>query len=736
LRGIAANETWDEILAHSSVINDYLERCASSSKSVYAMSFDGLRKLYAKFSVCDAEECQQGIRDIIDTFSEERGPRVSNSYIQHDFARLIGFLAETNGCKSVFDPFAGKATFADYLAQHISFEGQEIDSNLCMLANLRLASLHRGEESVKRANSIGSFQKSDMIVSEMPWGIRELEHHQTYESFFLEEASFSASKISVGIYPYGILFRDGREKDSRLRLVDSDLIDCVIKLPADLYAPKTKVQTCIIITNRHKRNEGYVRFIDASSFVMPNLAYTRLDVNRLVQAIQSPILDGSHDIAWVSKEEILNNDANLAIERYQLIKIPEYNQLVPLKYILERITQRKQTEQTTVPLIRVSDLTVNPLEYTLASFKAEERPYRREYVYVDEPALFISKVRPIKPTFYVEDGKESGRGVYINPNVYAFRIIGKVTPPYLLNELSKDYVQKQLMFSGIGMPTISARDFLEVKIVLPSLEEQNLSIVEGFKERGEKEVMGAKRVLDAEMRQRAHTLGHPITDIGKLCRNLATLMKSQGGVLHYDDIVNRKGETVEEQMEKLLFASERAAKLAEQLTYAREFGKDEPIVLYDFLTKFIKEHDMPKFKPFFNQKKVDFRIRFSPEDLQTVLENIFSNIGKYSFPEEGFSPDNKVAIDMTESKINGKPAVSMLIMSTGEPLDDSLNPDDVFMWGYTSAKDPNHGFGGNQIKTAIEHFGGEVSFLTEQNLRDRFIGFITAYRIVLPLTVA
>lgn len=732
LRGIMVHDDFDAIISKSQVVRDYLSRASSVSSELYRSSLNELQYFYYINRFSEEEECQQLIRNLIDDFAAERGFG-KTTYVQRDFARLIAFLAEKYDCNDVFEPFAGKATFAEFLPLDMTYVGQEINPQLCMLANLRLESQYRQNSKVEHADSLSSFRRSDMIVSEMPWG-GKIPDRQSYESFFLQEASFSARKISVGIYPYGILFRDSKERQLRQELIDSDLIDCVIKLPARLYAPAAHVQTCIIITNRHKTRKGYVRFIDASSFFVPKKAYTRLDVDRLIQVLDDNNLE-DRDTFLVSKEAIINNDANLAIERYRPIdlpEIPEGYELTPLWKLIERITLHKEPEEALVPIIRISDLAVKPLDFVLSSFKVEKRPYIPGLVYVNEPALLISKFQPLKPTSYVEDGRETGRGVYIR-DIFAFRIKGEVTTPYLLNELTKEYVQKQLIYSGAAQQIISASEFLNVKILLPSLEEQNLSVMMSFKEDEESGIQDAKRILDAEMRQRAHTIGHPITDIGRICRNLAELMRQQNGVLHEDDIVNRKGETVGEQMEKLLFASERASVMARNLTSSRAFGEPQPILIYEFIADFIKKLNLPKFKPTLKGKKNTYRIQFAPNDLQTVMDNIFSNISKHSFPEDSFSPDNKVEIELREIELYDEPGVSILIKSNGALLDPSLNPEDVFMWGHTSSKDPNHGYGGNQIKTAVEHFGGEVHFLTEQ---DPNKGYTTAYQILLPLISA
>lgn len=717
LRGLAAKENWDAILAHSTIIKEYLERCANSSKAVYETSFNGLRQLYAKFAACDAEECQQGIRDIIDSFSLERGSRVPYSYVQYDFARLISSLAQMSGCKSVFDPFAGKATFADYLPQDITFEGQEINPTLCMLANLRLASLHRGEESIKQKDSFNSFHRGDMIASELPFGLRG-PRRISVEGYFLEEAAFYARKLSVGIYPYGILFRGGKEQELRKSLIESDLIDYVIKLPARLYVPYSGVQTCIIITNRYKRNEGYVRFIDASSFVIPEKAYTRLDVERLIQVLQHPELE-NRDAIWVRQDTILANDANLAVERYQPIELPEIPEgckLVSLNELLVRISNRKPTEEAMVPLVRVSDLAVNPLDHTLASFKVEKRPYRRECFYVDEPAIFISRVGSLKPTGYVEDGRESGRGVYLSPDVYAFRIIGEVSTPYLLNELTKDYVQKQLMYAGSYIQTLTEQDFLNVQILLPSLEEQNRCILESVKEEVDTEYR-------EEIRTRKHaiqnTFSQPVIDL----ENFIRFLMRKGSVSIDDKIGSVNPMSVRQVLESVM---NRLKVVEAQIVHLNSFddnyGEIVDIDLNEIIQNFIQEYPATGYKYSYepNGERIP-KIKISKRAIDTIVNNIISNAQSHGFIDNG-----RTDYEIVFRLYLDKDSVVLEIANNGAPLDSAISSETVFEYYVSSkvGKEGHSGMGGYDIRRLLKKYGATVELISTPNEH-----FTVTYRI-------
>ena len=735
LRGIIAHENLDTIL-QSEMVYYYLSSAGRGSRQEYELAKRGLEQLYAKHAASDRETCQQAIRDIIDMYAP--GDRERMPYVQLDFAKLMGFLAEKYDCQSVFEPYAGRGTLSEYLPKNTSYAGQEVDEKLCRLANLRLEALDKGDYCVALSDGFGLYQRADMIMSESPWGMNiPGPERQSSENFFLQEASYFARKISVGIYPYGILFRTNRDKDLRARLVESDLIDCVIKLPARLYAPATNVQTCIIITNRHKTNEGYVRFIDASSFVVPGIAYTRLDVERLIRTLELPELDKNYSM-WVANHTILaEKGVDLNMEHYQpvdLPEVPEGSVLKPLKDILVSLNRRKPTELPNVPLIRVSDLAVNPFDFSLGETLPTDLPYNRSYVYVDEPALLISKFQPLKPTYFVA---KCG-GVFINPNIYAFRVdTDVVSPQYLLSELTKDYVRKQLVYSGTSVQRLTQQTFLDVKILLPlNREEQDLAVtkrIQEEKERGKQTISEAKSSYDAEWRDRQHTLGHVAAQVTLVSHALDELMREQNGVLRYDNIVDLvKEESVQEYFEKLIFNVDRASFLIKHLADKEELGlPDKPIFLKEFFTAYKKQHVLPNFVLDIKEVGSKFAIAFAIENWRTVIDNIFSNIKKYAFPDAENIENNIVVIRTESTKLHDAPAVSILIMNNGAPLDESMTPEMVFRWGKTSSKDQTgHGLGGNHIKKLVEHFGGEVEFLVKDNLEP---GYSTAYKIVLPI---
>lgn len=724
LRGIKDEHAPFEKLVLAPAVHEYLELFKGRKQDV---ALRQLADLYVKYREESPETCLEDALNIIDSFSLE-GRRVQGVYVSRDFARLVGRIAECYECESVFEPFAGKATFAQFLPKQTSYLGQEINPWLYKLAQLRLELLDRGNSTIMQGDSFYSYQPSDMIVSEIPWGAVGSENQHS-EPYFFQEAGVFAKKISVGIYPYGFLFRSGRsEKTARTNLLADDLVECVIKLPARLYAPYASVQTCIVITNRHKVRKGVVRFIDASSCVLPKKEYTRLDVDRLIQIIQGP--EQVKDISLlVTNEEILNNNAVLAMENYlpvEMPQIPDGCDLVPLKSLLTSITTRKRTDETEVPLIRVSDLAANPFLFTLGETVPDVRKYEQRLVYVDEPALFISRLRPLKPTYFVA---KCG-GVYINPNVYAFRVDKElVSPQYLMNELTKDYVQKQLLYTGTVIPTLMPTSFLDVRIILPrNRAEQDISYVKGVQEenvRRENILSDELEVYLEEWGQRQHTLNHVVGNLDDLLSLLAAHEEKKGGVLKDDDIIS-EDETVKDCYAKLEYTQHRLAQLVDGLADGIAYEPASTIEIIHFVEQYLKNYPHVGYAldPVYD-KKAKYEVRFSEKRLLDVFENIFSNIKKHGFVDE--RKDYVIRVEIKEDELKGAPAVSVLFMNNGRGLEPTMSPEKVFKYGESTH---GSGKGGSRIKLSVRTYGGDVAFLLADELED---GFTTAYKIVLPI---
>ncbi len=128
----------------------------------------------------------------------------------------------------------------------------------------------------------GSMATFDVIVANPPYSLKWKPWVEDRRAFggvapqtsadwaFVQHmiASMDPKKGRAGVVlPHGVLFRGGQEAAIRQRVLDDDLLEAVIGLPANLFY-STSIPTCILVFRAHGtkaegRRDG-VLFIDAS----------------------------------------------------------------------------------------------------------------------------------------------------------------------------------------------------------------------------------------------------------------------------------------------------------------------------------------------------------------------------------------------------------------------------------------------------------------------------------------
>ena len=207
---------------------------------------------------------------------------------------------------------------------------------------------------------------------------------------------------------------------------------------------------------------------------------------------------------------------------------------------------------------------------------------------------------------------------------------------------------------------------------------------------------------------------------------LSFARETHDGVLHDDDVIDSNGATVKDYFHKLSCAKARLADLADHLADGIAWEEPDEVELISFLKKYKKDHVQHHYKLDIKVGKRDaFNVKFSIKRLIDVIENIIHNCEKHGFVDD--KEDYVIRIELQEATLNGKPAVSILIMNNGRELDPSMNPEKVFKWGESTK---GGGLGGSRIKLTVRTYGGAVEFLLADNLPE---GFNAAYKIVLPL---
>jgi type I restriction enzyme M protein len=125
------------------------------------------------------------------------------------------------------------------------------------------------------------------------------------------------------VVPHGVLFRSGAESKIRQKVIEENLLDAVIGLPANLFQ-STSISVAILIFDRRRESGGPlakrkdVLFIDASQEFQQ--AKTQ---NMLLEEQITKIVDTFRERKIIDKysrsvptEEIAENNFNLNIPRY------------------------------------------------------------------------------------------------------------------------------------------------------------------------------------------------------------------------------------------------------------------------------------------------------------------------------------------------------------------------------------------------------------------------------------
>ena len=138
----------------------------------------------------------------------------------------------------------------------------------------------------------------------------------------IEIAKPRSGRVAV-IVPHGVLFRGHAEGRIRKALLDQNLLDAVIGLPAKLFTT-TGIPVAILVFDRSREEGGAnedrfdVLFIDASKEFAPGKKQNLMDEAHIAKVVETyrerEVVERYSYLA--SPDEIAENDFNLNIPRY------------------------------------------------------------------------------------------------------------------------------------------------------------------------------------------------------------------------------------------------------------------------------------------------------------------------------------------------------------------------------------------------------------------------------------
>jgi type I restriction enzyme M protein len=336
-------------------------------------------------SSCPADEMGQAYEYLVGKFADDAGNTAQEFYTNRTVVTLMAEILQPKPDESIYDPTCGSGGMLvkclDFLRQKglpwqgVKVFGQEINALTASIARMNLYlngvedfSIVREDTLARPAFVDGShLRKFDIVLANPPYSIktwnREAFQNDKWGRNFLGTppqgradyafiqhiiASMDDKKgRSATLLPHGVLFRD-EERDLRKRLVESDVVDCIIGLGPNLFY-NSPMEACIIICSNKKPQErqGKVLMINAVNDVVRQNAESKLlseHIDKINRIYHSSIeIDGYSKL--VSIDEISSKNYNLNISLYAYASQYEH-EYISLDSTLSSWEEQSQVMQT------------------------------------------------------------------------------------------------------------------------------------------------------------------------------------------------------------------------------------------------------------------------------------------------------------------------------------------------------------------------------------------------------
>lgn len=305
---------------------------------------------------CPEDELGQGYEYLVRKFADDSGHTAQEFYTNRTVVHLMTEMLQPKSGESIYDPTCGSAgmliSSIAYLKEkgaewrNVSVYGQEINALTSSIGKMNLF-LHGikdfnivNDDTLVRPAFIenGQLKQFDMVVANPPYSISQWDRtafeSDKYGRNFLgvppqgraDYAFFQhilkSMKPGTGrcaiLFPHGVLFR-GEEKDMRVKLVERDLVECVIGIGKNLFY-NSPMEACIVIcrTNKPIERRGKVLFINAKNEVTRKNSQSYLEdihIQKIANAyLNYEEIEGFSAIA--TNETIAKNDSKLSIPLY------------------------------------------------------------------------------------------------------------------------------------------------------------------------------------------------------------------------------------------------------------------------------------------------------------------------------------------------------------------------------------------------------------------------------------
>lgn len=323
---------------------------------------------------------------LIGQFAANAGKKGGEFYTPHEVSQILAKLVTINAAATgdqfrVYDPTMGSGSLLLTVQKElpngneegsVDFYGQELNTTTYNLArmNLMMHGVNYRNMELKRADTLDVDWpyaekdgtqiplKFDAVVANPPysqnWDTKNVDREKDtrFKGYGVAPASKADYAFVLhGLYhldkagtmaivlPHGVLFRGASEGKIRKNIIDNNLLDTVIGLPANLFYG-TSIPTCVLVfKGREARKNKDILFIDASNEFVKGKNQNKLsseNINKIIEtySIREEVEKYAH---VASLDEIKENDYNLNIPRY--VDTFEEEEVIPLSQVAQELKE-------------------------------------------------------------------------------------------------------------------------------------------------------------------------------------------------------------------------------------------------------------------------------------------------------------------------------------------------------------------------------------------------------------
>ena len=328
-----------------------------------------LRDLIEHFSTLELtvaclpeDELGQGYEYLIKKFADDSGHTAAEFYTNRTVVHLMTEMLDVQPGESIYDPTCGTAGMLLSCVAHLRRAGKEWrnvklfgqERNLMTSSIARMNCFLHGIEDfrIERGDTLAEpkfvegdrLQRFDVVLANPPYSIKQWDREAfasdlwgrnlygtppqgradyAFQQHIVKSLNPKTGRCAV-LWPHGVLFRQ-EEADMRRKLIETDLIECVLGLGPNLFY-NSPMEACVVIcrTAKPKARRGKILFINAVNEVTRERAQSFLTddhLQRIVRAYQD-FKDVPGFTRVVPIEDIRAKDGNLSIPLYVSSETP------------------------------------------------------------------------------------------------------------------------------------------------------------------------------------------------------------------------------------------------------------------------------------------------------------------------------------------------------------------------------------------------------------------------------